>query len=1113
MKKTWFLSDYRYLFACAWKILKIMRLTVFLITLTCLQTFALSNYAQTQKLELKVTNATLTEVLDRIENQSDFFFFYNNKNVNLDSRLSLDLQDKTIKEVLNVLFAGTDISYTINNRQIILSGADAASAQQEKTITGQVKDSSGQALPGVTVVLNGTMQGTVTDFDGNYTISDVPVGSTLVFSFVGMRSQEIVIGNQSTINVVMAEDAIGIDEVVAIGYGSMKKNDLTGAISSVNSEDFTPGVNVNAIQSLNGTAAGVNVSQASSAPGGGIKIQIRGAGSINSSNSVLFVVDGLPGVDPQALSPEDIESIQVLKDASAAAIYGTRAANGVVLIKTKSGKAGKTTLSYSSYFGIQSVSKRLDVLGAEDYMRMINFRRDEQVYSSNDISSAGKGTNWQDEIFTDAPVQNHQVAMSGGNETGNYYMGLNYFDQDGIVSTSGYKKYNARFNIQSNPFEELQVSANINFTRDATQSILFSNAANENAGPINSAIQFDPTLPVGLDENGRYYLNPTIALDNPVALINGISRNNLRNTFYGSLNADYEFVKNLTATVRIGAELSNSRFDSYRNRETMSGLSQGGIGGVSTTEYAHWMTEYLLKYDNTFVEDHNFSIMLGTTLEEFITRNMGGSSAGFLSDVTGTDLLQSGDGEDQDEVNSSKYSNQLHGILGRMTYDYQNRYYLTLSFRVDGSSRFSEDNRYAFFPSGSVGWNISREPFMEEYVWLDNLKLRVGYGELGNQGIPNFATIQTLVANSGANAVFGGTVSQGVVPARLPNTNLKWETTAETNFGLDFSIFDFRLRGAIDYFNRKTTDQLFQKPLPSVVGFSNVWTNIGEVVNKGLELSLQTENIKGAFSWNTNLNMSFLKNEVTQLPDFTEEIITGTIGTFISNYTIVKVGEPLRAFYGYEIDGIFQEGDDISSSPTPDYSPGMPKFVNQNDDDVINADDRVVLGSPFPDFQFGIDNKFRYKNLSFNFFINGVQGIETLDANLTESLYPTNSDRNSISRFFLDRWTPDNPTNKYPSGENPSLYGGARAINSLTIRDASFMRLKNVTLGYTIPVRRIGSLSELKVSISGENLITITNYDGFDPDASDAGSGNVVKANYNSYPLAKTFRAGINVKF
>lgn len=1075
-------------------------------------------------ISISVQDLSLLEAVEKIAVKANLEMVYNSKLLEKKNRsITINLEQVTVEEAMWAVLEETDLRFAVSaDKQLVLLGQKEAKdfpqwalANTQETITGTVTDEqSGETLPGVNILVKGTTTGASTDQKGQYELTTPSLQDTLIFTYIGYQRQEVPINGRTEINLAMQPQAITGEEMVVVGYGTQETRELTGAISGVKPEEFSPGTNTSAVQLLDGSASGVTVSQVSSAPGGDVKIQIRGAGSINSSNDVLFVVDGLPGVDPSSLSPNDIESIEVLKDASAASIYGTRAANGVVLITTKSGTDGETSISYSTYMGIQQTSKQLDVLGAENYMRLVNLRSNDKVYSEEEIAGIGSGTDWQNEIFTDAPIQNHQVSISGGDKKSTYYVGLNYFNQQGIVESSSNKKYNVRLNVETKPLENLQISTNINYTRENTDNILFSNAANENAGPINSAIQFDPTLPSGFNDNDRYFLNSTIALDNPIALIKGIDDNDASTSFYGSLTTDYEIIDDLTATVRLGADITKGRNDFYRSRITKQGLSEGGIGSIDSYENTHWLTEFLLKYQNRINDVHEFSFQAGATYEVFDSRGIGASSADFLSDITGTDLLQSGDGQLRDDVSSNRFKNQLNGFLGRVNYKFDNRYLLTASVRADGSSRFSDKNKYAIFPSASAGWRISEERFMQSINWVDELKLRVGYGKLGNQGINNFETIQTLVA--GGSSVFGGSIAQGVVPARLPNPNLRWETTAEYNIGLDYSIFNDRISGSIDYFNRTTSDQLFVKPLPSVVGFSSVRTNLGKVSNKGADFSLQTQNLVGNFNWNSSLNFSFLKNEVTQLPDFTQQIIGGNIGTFISNYTIVREGDPLSSYYGYEIDGIFQQGDDIENAPTPDvsgYAPGMPKFVDQNGDGSIDSDDRVVLGDPFPDLSFGFKNSFNYHNLSLDIFISGVEGIETLNANVTESLYPTNNVRNSISRYFLDRWTPENPSNKLPSGVNPSLYGGGRAINSLTVVDASYIRLKNITIGYAVPLPESMELSSLRVYAAAENIVTITDYEGYDPDASASGSGNVTKVNYNSYPLARTFRLGIDIKF
>ena len=461
---------------------------------------------------------------------------------------------------------------------------------------------------------------------------------------------------------------------------------------------------------------------------------------------------------------------------------------------------------------------------------------------------------------------------------------------------------------------------------------------------------------------------------------------------------------------------------------------------------------------------------------------------------------------------SSKFKNQLNGYIGRATYGFNNKYLFTASFRVDGSSRFAAGNKYAFFPSGSIGWVLSEENFMKNIGVVNFLKLRVGYGELGNQGINNFETKETLVA--GGNSVFNDGVAQGVLSARLPNPNLRWETTKELNVGLDYEIVKSRLSGSIDYFYRKTFDQLFIKPLPSVVGFTSVRTNAGDVLNSGVDFAIRSLNVDKALKWTTSVTLSYVKNQVTSLPPFTQQIIGGNAGNFVSGYWIVREGSPLRSFYGYQIDGNFQTGDDIASSATPvkqGYLPGMPRFRDQNGDGVINADDRVIIGKSIPDYTYGFRNTLTYKNLSLDIFINGVQGVETFDNNVAQSLYPINTFTNTLSKYYYDRWTPTNPTNDLPSGVNYSLYAGGLAVNTKTVTDASYARLKNITLGYIVPLK-IKSPSSIRVYVSADNILTITKFEGYDPESSVQGGGLDSRA-YNSYPLARVIRAGFDIKF
>lgn len=1002
---------------------------------------------------------------------------------------------------------------------MLLLAVGIISAQQLK-VKGTVLDKkTNEPIIGASVLVKNTTNGVITDLDGHFELTNVPKGSDLLISYVGYQSQNIQVSDgRTSIQIYLSEDSELLEEVVVVGYGTQKKQDITGSVVSVGEGKFTAGVNTNAFQMINGKASGVHVSQTSSAPGASTKIQIRGAGSINSSNSALVVVDGLPGVDASSVSPDDIKSIEVLKDASAAAIYGTRAANGVVLITTKSGRKGDMTVKFGAELGIQSVAKKMEMLNGREYMETLNaLRREagkEAIYTDAQIAQVGNGTNWQDEIFRNgAPVQQYQLALSGGGEKNDYYVGLSYFDQRGIVKTSDLKKYNIRANVNLNPKDFLRFKINLNFTRKDGQQIYESNAVNENAGPINAALLYDPTLPTGKDpETGRYYQNSYIALDNPQALLYGVSPEQHSNNAYGTFTTEIEPLKDLVFTARLGATLNSYINSQYRSRDTMNGLASKGIASKTSGEETQWLAEFLVNYKKNWSDQHHLSVMVGATFEQFMSEYVQGSAKGFLSDVTGSNNMHGGDNLNGDDVYSYKSRNRLNGFLGRVNYDYKNRYLLTASFRYDGTSRFSDKNKYAFFPSVALAWRMSEEPFIKKVEQISDLKLRVGYGQLGNQGIGNYATINTLKA--GGSAVFGNQLYQGVVQSRLPNADLKWETTAETNIGIDLGLFNNRITGSVDYFIRDTKDQLFDKPLPSSIGFSSMKVNAGKVRNSGVDLMVNTVNIDNKdWTWNSSLNLSFLKNEVKELPDFMPELITGSVASFISGYEITRVGDPIYSYYGYEVEGIFQKGDDIANSAQPNAKPGDLKFKNQNDDKVIDSDDRVILGKPFPSTTFGFTNSLRWKRLTLDVFVQGVFGISTLDVNVLETLYPTNEYRNRIAKYYRNRWTESNPSNQYPSGVNPSNYGGQYATNSLTVCDASFVRIKNINLAYDVPLKKNNFIQKLIVYGAIDNVATFTDYDGFDPDASAAGSASVSKVSYNSYPLARTVRFGFNVTF
>lgn len=1102
---------------------------------------ALGQELLNRKVSLKAEKWEVRKVLRSIEQQASIRFAYRPKSVPVEQKISITATDMPLSEVLEMVTKPLKLRFEVIGEQIVLSpeqntpagntgllSPHATAPNLERTVTGRVSDDKGQGLPGVSVVLKGTQNGTITDGDGKFSLTFSQDEGVMIFSFVGYLSQEIPLTQQSTIDVTLVPDTKTLEELVVVGYGVQKKTDLTGSVVSVGEKDFTQGVNNSALQLVNGKASGVQISQSSSAPGGGISIRIRGAGSINSSNEALIVVDGLPGASATSISPDDIESIQILKDASAAAIYGSRAANGVVLITTKKGKKGATRINYNAYVGIQSVAKKMDMLNARQYMQVLNDLSADQggqpKFTEEQMRTVGTGTDWQDQIFRKAIAHNHQLSFSGGSDKSAFYLGVNYLSQEGVVKRSGLKKYNVRLNYELNPSDKFKVNLNLNTNRSITNSILTTNSGNENAGPINTALQFDPTIPAGLNATGKYPFNPLISLENPLALINGVDQGNVSNRTFGTLSSEYTILKGWTATLRLGGDIENQRSDSYVGTTTQRGLAAGGLGNVISLENNHWISEFFTSYNRAF-NKHNLSVLGGATLEKYETRSVGASSMGFLSDVTQTNLLESGDGDRGDNVKSDRFTNKLNSYLGRVNYTFDEKYLLTASMRADGTSRFSDKNKFAFFPSFALGWRLSEEPFLKQTNFFNDLKLRLSYGKSGNQAIGNFETLQTLIA--GSKAILGGGLIQGVEPARIPNTNLKWETTEELDLGIDFSVFQGRLSGSLEYFIKNTSDQLFNKPLPTTSGFESIRVNFGTVRNRGIDLMLESRNFVDNFKWNTTFTLSALQNKVTELPDFIPQVITGNVG-FTSNYAIVRTGDAMRSFYGYQIERLFQTTDDIASSAQPGAKPGYPKIVDQNKDGKIDPNDRVILGSPFPKFIFGLNNSFAYKGFNLNVLVTAVQGIKTLDGNIIESLYPVNFERNRLAAHYLDRWTPSNPNAKYPSGVNPSAYGGALAVNSMTVTDASFARLKTVTLSYDIPFTGSKTIKSASVYLAADNLLTITKFQGYDPDANASGTSNsltsstatagvsgtsIERASYNSYPLNRTFRVGLNIGF
>ena len=1120
-----------------------MKLTTLLLIMGFFGLQANDSYSQNTKVSLHVENATVLETIDNIESTTEFRFIYKTKHVDLNRRTSLQFKDNQIESILQSLFENTNTGYKVRDRHIILrhvkkqqrdhgvNGSSSPSDIQQDpfNVSGQILDANGTPLPGANVVEKGTTNGTQSDFDGNFSIRVAGENATLVISYIGLTTKEVVVAGQPNINVTLEESAAALDEIVVVGYGTQKKSDLTGSLSSLNQEDLNPGANASVDQLMQGRAAGVNITQASSAPGGGLAIRIRGSSSINASNEPLYVIDGFPidnspnlssgGVaavsnnqSPRnplnALNPGDIQSIEILKDASATAIYGSRGANGVVIITTKKGKQGRMSITYDAYGGNQIIAKKLDLLSTDQYISAINDLSQAQgndvVFAPDAVSSIGNGVDWQDEIFRSALLTNHNLGISGANEKTSYYASINYYDQDGIVQNSGIKRYTGRINIESKFGERTQVGFNFNTSLIKDNNNIDGLQNNENAGPINAALLYDPTEPV-FNADGSFAQSPNLTINNPVALIDGISSLNETNRTFGSAFLNYNFTDALSGKFNFGSDRQTSRRDVFNSSKTIRGAGAGGIAAVNVLERTNYLFEYTMTYDKRFNENHALTLLAGTTYQKFGTKFFSGDISGFPTDEIATNNLALGD-TNTDNLNSGKEENTLLSYLGRINYNLFDKILLTGSIRADGSSRFGTNTKWGYFPSFAIGYKIEEEAFIPEA--FNQLKLRASWGQTGNQEIGNLAS--QLTFGSGPNVVFDNIAQGSVVPRRIANPDLKWETTEQFNVGLDIGILGGRYSATIDYYTKSSKDLLFNLPLPRASGFGSILTNVGEVKNTGFEFLLNSNNIvTDNFKWSTSLNFSAIKNEVIDLGRV-ESIVTGDVQS-VGNTSIIKTGEPLASYFGYEVTGIFQEGDDIANSAQPRAQPGFPIFADRNGDGAITPDDQTIIGSPYPDFTYGIQNSISYKDLKLDFFFQGQSGVDLINVNLIESLYPNNFRRNRLVDPILDRWTPQNTQTKWPSATDPNSYGGSK-VNSLTVQDASFFRLKNVQLSYNVPVDKIDFLNSLQVYLTGQNLFTITDYIGFDPEANSFGRSNV-RVDYSSYPLARTYTLGLSASF
>ncbi len=971
----------------------------------------------------------------------------------------------------------------------------------QQNISGKVTDTDGTPLIGVSILEVGTSKGTVTDIDGQYQL-EVSPGASLAFSYTGYQPQTVAVNSQSEINISMVIGEF-LDEVVVVGYGTLRKSDLTGSLASVSSGDFELQPLTRIDQALQGRAAGVEVTQTSGAPGAGFKIRIRGANSISGNNSPLYVVDGLVVGDINSININDIQSMEVLKDASATAIYGSRGANGVVLITTKSGAKGPAKIEFETFYGVSKVVQELDFMTPAEFAAGVNSAEGTELFSAQEISAlqANGGEDWEDRFFRNAGFGNAQLSVSGGSDILDYYVSGNYHTAEGTIIDQDYTRYALRANMNATLSSKLKIGMNTYFSRD------------ENTGAranLANGLTWDPTTPA-FNEEGNYNFtplkpgvgngtpNPLLQPDNNV--VDNIDHQVIANGYF-----NYKILDNLEINVSGGVEQLNIARNSY----TSLLVNNTGTAVVLNRDVNRYQNTNRLTY--TWDKNPNHRIQIDAIHEQqLVTRvETEATASGFFGDNTTYKDLALGTVQRTD---NSSNSESLQSFLGRANYSLFNKFLFTAAVRADGSSKFQEGNRWGVFPSGSVAWRLSEESFIRDIDIIDNLKLRVSYGVTGSQAIGPFATRSIPVVTPGVNYPFDGAgATIGVAPSsQLANPDLTWETTTQTNFGFDLGLWNSRVSLSLDVYKKNTTDLLLERILPSFVGPGSVVENVGEVENKGFDINLGLI-LLDKNDWHISSNLSFSRNvnEVISLVEDNEPLELGNIyygNTFPVNPTRVEVGQPISAFRGYVFEGVYQLGQEDEAARYG-RNPGDARYQDVNGDGVISSDDILTVGDGNADFTWGWNWTTKWKNLDLNFILLGSQGNDIYNFMRMRMMGLGAAQFHAVHADYTNRWTESNPSN-IPAGRD-----GTEFLSSQFIEDGSYVTLKNITLGYTFNIVNKIGLNALRLYINAENLFILTDYTGYDPESTASGNSDVdLGIDFNAYPINRSVSFGLRVTF
>ncbi|SHN33259.1 TonB-linked outer membrane protein, SusC/RagA family [Cyclobacterium lianum] len=1074
--------------------------------------FASNGIAQVKDIEEVMISVTFEEVrieraFSTIEKMTGFSFVYTDKELEGVPKVTTDSQSQSLYDLLSIIGQQTGLYFKQINRNIHVRktgqqvGQNPVSGEAELApidVTGTVKDENGEPLPGATITVENTSTGTVSDIDGNFSIN-VEEGAVLVISFIGYQPTRITVGNQTQYDVQLELDDSALEEVVVVGYGTVKKSDLTGSVSQVKSEEINAFPTTNVMQALSGRAAGVQVIQNSGAPGSGISVRIRGTNSIQGGNEPLYVIDGFPfSGNPTNLNNFDIESIEVLKDASATAIYGSRGANGVVLITTKQGKEGTSKVDFETSYSVQSLRKKLDLMNGTEYARLQNIQAANDniplYFTDQEIEGFGQGFDWQDLIFRDAPILSTSLNVSGGNAKTKYAISGSFFGQDGIIKGSDYDRFSLRANINHTISDRISINFNNTLSHLKTER-RDSGGGQRGNSMIGAAISAAP-ISQPYNEDGTYNVLgnefPFIAPDiiNPLNFINEQLNEVKANVVLSNLAFTYKPLPELTLKISGGIENRDDRTDSYTSRNF---FNSEGSANISTSQFRSLLSENTLSYDKTIGAAHQLNAVVGFTYQDFTTTFLSAGGVGFLSDAFETHSL--GAAQNPGIPSSGYAQSVLLSYLSRINYTYDERFLFTFSFRSDGSSRYSPGNKWGYFPSGAFAWRLSEEPFVSESSILSDLKLRTSWGLTGSQAISPYATLNQL--NPG-NTIFENMLFNTFAPSTVLPGDLKWETTEQIDIGLDVGFLNDRFIFNADYYIKNTRDLLNTVRLPSSLGFTTTVQNVGKVQNKGIELSLDAKVMDRDFKWNLFGNMAFNRNKVVSLHNG-EDILGAFVGVLVvgDNVTILREGRPIGQFWGFEEDG-YDENGNI-------------RFVDRDDNGIINEGDKTYIGDPNPDFIYGLNSSMNYKNFEFSFFIQGSHGNDIFNVSSIPSTLDFGQGMNMPKEVLYDHWTPENTTAKYPRISRNT----AVRVSDRFVEDGSYLRFRNIQLAYNFPSGKLvnKSLNSAQVYISAQNFITLTGYSWWDPEVNSRGAGTQLGIDHYSYPIPKTLTMGLRLGF